>query len=364
MLEDGPTEPFDGNIPQTVDTPLPALPASAEIGDEAGDAGDDIAASDDRSGAHSSDDGNGDRADYSGRATMSAAVSAMSSPFSPMTPSSASSATLAVAAPAATSRATIAAPAPASPSTLAVPAPAPSAGNVFERARYRFTTGIAAGESARIRDDAGEVLLGYRSFASIVGVIAALVSGVVLIAGIAAVAFLVAEGRIAAAILALMLSAGFSVVIAMLVPAINVTIFEGTTPVITIAQQSNLAFPSVTHAVVGREGRTLARLRKSVFARFGRNRWTILSGDADRKLGHAEEESFGRAILRKLGGKFNRSYEANVRIHYLGANAGWIVRRPEADAAVDLLDLTEDSARLLDRRVAVALATLILGSEP
>jgi hypothetical protein len=244
------------------------------------------------------------------------------------------------------------------------PAATPSHASVFERTRYRFMSGIPAGETARVRDDSGEILLGYRSFASVVGVIAALVSGVVLIAGLAAVGFLVAEGRVAPAILALMLSAGFAVVIAMLVPSINVTIFEGTTPVITIAQESNLAFPSVTHAVIGREGRPIARLRKNVMARFGRNRWTILSGDADRVLGYAAEESLSRAMIRKLGGKFSPDFESNVRIHYLDKDAGWIVRRPDTDGVVDLLDLTEDGARLLDRRVAIAIATLVLGAEP
>jgi hypothetical protein len=225
-------------------------------------------------------------------------------------------------------------------------------------------SGIPAGESVRIRDDDGNVLLGYRSFASVVGVVAALVSGVVLIAGLAAVGFLLAEGRVAPAILALMLSAGFAVVIAMLVPAISVTIYEDTTPMITIAQESNLAFPSVTHAVFGREGRTIARFRKSVFARLGRNRWQILSGDGDRALGYAAEESLLRALMRKLGGKFDSSFESNVRIHYLGKDTGWIVRRPDATGVADLLDLSDDAARVLDRRVAIALATLVLGSEP
>jgi len=225
-------------------------------------------------------------------------------------------------------------------------------------------TGIPAGESARIRGDNGEVLLGYRSFASVVGVIGALVSAVVLIAGLAAVAFLVAEGRVAPAILALMLSAGFAIVIAMLVPAINVTIFEGTTPVITIAQESNLAFPSVTHAIIGKEGRVLARLRRNVLTRFGRNRWNILSGDADRTLGYAAEESLLRAWVRKVGGKFSADFESDVRIHYLNKDVGWIVRRPDTNSVADVLDLSEDAARVLDRRVAIALATLILGAEP
>lgn len=225
-------------------------------------------------------------------------------------------------------------------------------------------SGVPAGESARIRDDSGEILLGYRSFASVVGVIGALVSAVVLIAGLAAVAFLLAEGRVAPAILALMLSSGFAVVIAMLVPAINVTIFEGTHPVITITQESNLAFPSVTHAVIGKEGRVLARLRRNVLSRFGRNRWQILSGDADRALGYAIEESFARAWMRKVAGKFNTDFESNVRIHYLNKDAGWIIRRPDANGVADVLDLSEDAARLLDRRVAIAIATIILGAEP
>jgi len=39
---------------------------------------------------------------------------------------------------------------------------------------------------------------------------------------------------------------------------------------------------------------------------------------------------------------------------------GWIIRRPDDKGDVDILDLVGD----IDRRIAVALATLILGSEP
>lgn len=242
--------------------------------------------------------------------------------------------------------------------------PRPAAERVFEPVRYHFTTGVAAGETARIRDDKGDVLLAYRSFASVVGVVAALVSGIVTVAGLASVGFLLAEQRVAAAILALMLSAGFAIVIAMLVPPVNVTLFEGTNAAITIAQQSNLSFPVVTFAVIGKEGRALARLRRNVFASLGRDTWRILSGDSDRLLGYAVEESLSRALLRKAAGKFSTSFESNVQIHYLDVDAGRIVRRAEGEAPRNVLDVSEDKARVLDRRIALALATLILGAEP
>jgi hypothetical protein len=68
------------------------------------------------------------------------------------------------------------------------------------------------------------------------------------------------------------------------------------------------------------------------------------------------EESLSRALLRKVAGKFSRRYEANLHIDYLGKDVGTIARR----GAEDVLELHGH----IDCRVAVALATLILGSEP
>ena len=63
---------------------------------------------------------------------------------------------------------------------------------------------------------------------------------------------------------------------------------------------------------------------------------------------------------RKFAGKFSPRYETNIRITYLDKGTGWIVRRPDSNGEVDVLDIAGD----IDRRLAVALATLILGSEP
>jgi hypothetical protein len=241
------------------------------------------------------------------------------------------------------------------PRPRAVPsaAPAPQL-TPFAKNRYRFTSGLRAGELARIRDDEGSPVLTYRSFASVVGIVAALVSGIVLVAGLAAVAFLVAEQSATRAVIVFALTLAFSFGISLLVPRTDVTLYDGDQPSLTISQ--NFLFPTASYVVATAAGQTLASLRRSAFSRIGRNRWTILVDG--RPLGHAVEESFSRAITRKFLGKFDRRFDGNVKLEYSGLDAGTIIRRG-ADA-----DTLELRGELIDRRVAIALATLVLGSEP
>jgi hypothetical protein len=240
--------------------------------------------------------------------------------------------------------------------------PPPDAGKIagatqkpgFSKSRFRFTTGMPAGETVRIRDDEGNVLFTYRSFATVIGIIAALVASIVIVAGVAATLFLVAEHNTASALVALVLSLFFALVIVALVPPINVTLFNDSSPALTIAQKSRGSFPSVTFAIVTPEGTPVGVLRKSFFARLGRNRWSIDGG------GYAIEESFSRALLRKMFGKFSRRYEANMVV-YTPYQVARIVRRPDAHGDVNVLEITDAAA---DRRLLVALATLVFGSEP
>jgi hypothetical protein len=252
---------------------------------------------------------------------------------------------------------------PPLPASLPAAVPAqPKPSGALDRSRFQFMSGIPAGETAYIRGDDGNALLSYRSFASIVGVIAALMSSIVLVAGAAGVIFLLLESRPLPAIAALLLSAAFSAMIIILIPATHVTIFEGAAPAITIAQQSSVNFPSVTYAVGAGDGKPVARVAKSFLSRFGRNRWEILDANDFLARGEAIEESLGRALIRKFFGKFAPSYQANVRITWNGEEAGWIIRRPGADGHADVMEL--NPATTLDRRAAVALAVLVLGSEP
>lgn len=200
-------------------------------------------------------------------------------------------------------------------------------------------------------------MLTYRSFASVVGIVAALVCGLVLIAGLAGALFLIEKDSVMLAVAALVLTLAFASFIALLVPRINVTLYDDGSPALSISQRS--AFPSANFIVATPNGATLATLHKSFLSRLGRNRWTITQ--EGRFLGDAIEESFGGALARKVLGKFSRRFETNIEIQHGGIEAGRIIRRPDGEHPVDLLELTGDG---LDRRVAVALATLILGREP
>lgn len=213
-----------------------------------------------------------------------------------------------------------------------------------------------------MRDDAGNVVMSYRSFASVVGIVAALMAGVVLAAGAAGVFFLLMEKRPIPAVIALVLSAAFAGLIVMLVPPLSATIYEGADPSLRIAQASKVGFPVVTYVVSTMDGKVLGRLRKSFFSRFGRNRWLILPPEHHGPRGEAVEESLGAALVRKVAGKFNPRYQSNIRIRYAGSEAGWILRRPTPAGEADVLDLAP--AAPLDKKMAVALAVVVLGAEP
>lgn len=206
------------------------------------------------------------------------------------------------------------------------------------------------------------MLLTYRGFASIVTIVAALVAGIVLITGIAAAVFLLAEHRIPAAVAVILLGAGFSGFIATLVPRTRVTLYEGDQPALVVAQRSRVAFPTASYAIRTSDGDTIAIIGRNILSRLGRNTWSIDSPADQRGSAFAIEESFWRALVRKFAGKFKKSREANIRIFHQGVAAGVIVRRPDQTGEADYLDLSANGT--LDHRVAVALATLVFGAEP
>ncbi len=227
----------------------------------------------------------------------------------------------------------------------------------FAHTEFHFTTGLHAGELAPVRSGTGEVLLTYRAFATIVGVIAAFLAGVVAVAGAAAMLLLISDDAYIRAAIALALTVVFSFIIALLTPRTSVTLYEEQQPALTIAQRAIL--PSAVYTITTPNGARLAELRKSFLSRLARNRWRILLDG--RLLGEAREASFAGAMLRKLFGKFSRRFETDVQITTGGIEVGRILRRRDASGRADILVVTNDA---LDRRVLVALATLVLGREP
>ena len=195
-----------------------------------------------------------------------------------------------------------------------------------------------------------------------VGVVAALVAGIVLVAGLAATLFLFVEGRPVAAASSLFLTLAFAAMIAMLVPRVRVTLYDTTSkPAIKIVEHGRMPFAPARFSVRSSEGQTLGTLRRSAFSRLLSHRWTI-AVPPEVTSGYAAEESLRRAFGRKFLGKFQRKFQTNIRLVHQGTEAGLIVRRPDERGEADLLQL--EPASQLDRRVAVALATLVFGAEP
>lgn len=222
----------------------------------------------------------------------------------------------------------------------------------FAQTEFHFPRGLRAGEHAEVRSPGGDLLFTYRAFASVVGVIAAFLAGIVAVAGAGAVLLLVHEQSYLRALVALVMTLVFTLVIPLLAPRTNVTLLEEGAPALAIVQRS--LFPDAAFAVSAPNGAQLAELRKSVLSRLGRNRWRVLQNG--RLVAEAREASLFGALLRKLFGKFSRTFETDVEITSGGLSAGRILRRTG-----DALVITSD---VVDRRVLVALATLVLGREP
>lgn len=241
---------------------------------------------------------------------------------------------------------------PIAPAPAAVPAP-----GAFAHTEFRFTTGLRSGETATVWGANGEELLTYRSFAGVIGTVAALLAGIVGVAGLASTLFLFAEGAPLRATVVLILTIVFTACIAYLAPRTEVTLFETGQPALTLSQRS--IFPAATYTLTTPNGTRLAEIRKAPLSRFGRNRWTILH--EGRYLGEAAEASLFGALVRKLYGKFSRRFETDVLVTHGGVEAARILRRPDPSGRADLLQIFNDT---LDRRVLVGVATLILGREP
>jgi uncharacterized protein YxjI len=122
-----------------------------------------------------------------------------------------------------------------------------------------------------------------------------------------------------------------------------------------VLQDQKLAFVTHTFTVNEPGGRTLARLRKNLLTDIFRKKWNVASPDG-RDLWHAMEDSVLLALVRRfltrlvplcfifclpggqVVGEFNRKFTILDRY---------------------VLDLSRDSARALDRRVALAMGVML-----
>jgi hypothetical protein len=228
--------------------------------------------------------------------------------------------------------------------------------------RYTFPRLTRHGDLAAITCDDGTTLW-YRSFVSITALVATLVTAFVSLCGMAAVIYLLIDGRFGAAILCLLVTTGFELIIPLLIPPVDVRFFSDrslNTRAMEVTQIGRPLLPSDRFSVKDGDGRELGRVERSALSRLTRHRWSIFD-DALRARGETIEESTGRALIRKITGRFRPDLDSDLVLTIDDRPAGRLVRRDAGDRV--LLDLSR-RVEGLDERVLVAMAALVFGLEP
>jgi hypothetical protein len=235
----------------------------------------------------------------------------------------------------------------------------------FQSSRF-IVPGPARGIPVAVSDEEGRPLLRLLGFAAVGGIVSFFVAATVIVASLAATIFLLSDGRFLSALVALALSGGFLVAIWRLLSHLEVPVFGDDSlerRVVTLTQISQLTFPGTKFLVSDSSGREIGKLRFSGWSRIGRHRWTLLDAQ-DRHIATATEDSWGRAMLRKLLGKFRPEFETNLEIRSDDKVIGTITRRKEEGTNRGLVDVSADQNDIVDRRLAAALAILVFGLEP
>lgn len=234
----------------------------------------------------------------------------------------------------------------------------------LRRSRFWIDLRMPRGGVSSVQADDGTPLFYFKRPLNLVGIVATLVCGFIVVSGIAATAFLLADSRFLSAVLAMFLTAGFSWIIVMLIPRKAIVIFNDESmqsPSIVVFQESRFAFPVVRFSVHGQEGTPFAFFQKNAFRNLLKRTWWLYDSASPDPAGYAVEDSLLRATLRKIGARVF-GLRTNFRILYRGSRVGVLDRQQIKDDRY-ALDLTEDPSFTFDRRTALAFAVMIDGVE-
>lgn len=234
----------------------------------------------------------------------------------------------------------------------------------LRRSRFWIDLRMPRGGVSSVQDDDRTPLYYFKRPINLVGIVATLVGGFVVVSGIAAVAFLLADSRFFSALLAIAFTVGFSWIILMLIPRKAIVIFNDESllsPSIVVLQESRFAFPVLRFSVRGPDGQPFAFFQKNAFRNLLKRTWWMYDSTSGDPVGYAVEESLLRATLRKIGARVF-GLRTNFRLLYRGSRVGVLDRRQIRDDRY-ALDLSEDTEFTFDRRTALAFAVMIDGVE-
>lgn len=210
-----------------------------------------------------------------------------------------------------------------------------------------------------IRTETGDVVLTYRAFGGITGIIATFTAALVLLTGGAAALFLLLQLRFLTAAGALLLGVAFAVLINSLVPPLQVRLIDPSGRIVAVLDRLGrglrLAAPWIISAG---NGETLGRAVPRLLAPFLGERWRV--DLANGSTAHAFDASALRALVRKALASFDRSFETDLRIELGREQQGWI-RRRTTDGSGGRLELAPTAA--IDPRVAIGLAAIAMCGE-
>jgi hypothetical protein len=235
----------------------------------------------------------------------------------------------------------------------------------FRLSQYFLDVSAPYGERSVVRDTDLNALLYYRRPVNLAGFIAAFVSALVFVGGLAVAALLAFTGDVVPSLLAFLLTIGFSVLILLLVPRQkHVYVYrdeEMSQAALMLWQETRFAFPILRFSLRGADGNVIALFSRTYASTYGRHRWRI-EHPSGGIFGCGIENPRSAALLRKILGSFFGLIKTDFRILLGPEEVGWIYRR-QSGIERHLLDLTLDPFFSLDRRVALGLAVLIDGLE-
>jgi len=197
----------------------------------------------------------------------------------------------------------------------------------------------------------------------VTSLVATLVTVFVSLCGLAAVLYLLIDGRFGGAFLSLLVTTGFELIIPLLVPPTDVVFFTDkalTARALEIVQVGRPFLPVDRFSVRNAEGNELGQVERRALSRLTTHRWLIFDHDG-RLRAVALEESTGRAMIRKLTGKFRPDLDSDLLLTIDGEAGGRLIRRANGERGT--LQLTRADRRI-DERLLVATAALVFGLEP
>lgn len=219
------------------------------------------------------------------------------------------------------------------------------------------------GESA-IRNELDQPLAYFRGIRSATALVAGFVATMIIVTGLAVLAFLLYERAWSAAAAALLITVAFATMVGTAIPRRTVPIWDEpppSRPALTLTQEPGLPLPRLRFAVVGADGAILAVVSKQVFPSLGRRVWTLSDASGMRELARATEDSLVRSLIGRIIGGSIRVLRTNYTITSPLQTLGTLHRAHGRPGRL-LLDLSGDDGSI-DRPLLLALALAIVTVE-